>query len=220
MVHVMVLALAAAQAVVVAQTGITSSAVSTTKGQPATFDLAGFRLGMAEAEVEQVLRARGMTVRRRTRATTFEDNVRGLVNVRGGQLPMKGGNVLDSAEIDDGKGGKVMLAMLSWPDGAHVSSVAYLPPPGTDPAAWRILLAERFGAPASDSGRINGEGLHAVWCGLPSCSGESGRPRLVADVNALGGQIVLSQPDGMTQKLGALVEAEAARRMPRSVPAP
>lgn len=220
MMHLMALALAAAQSTAPIRTGVTLAAPVTTKGQPATFDLAGFRLGMSEAEVEQVLQTRGMTVRRRARGTTFEDNVRGLVNVRGGRLPLKGEKVLESAEFDDGKGGKVMLRMLPWPDGARVRSVAYLPPAGTDPAAWRTLLVERFGVPARDSDRINGEGLRAAWCGQASCSGEGTRFRLDATVNAQGGEIVLAQPEGTAQTLGKAVEDEATRRAPSGVPAP
>ncbi|MHC9419170.1 hypothetical protein ACYZX9_11315 [Sphingomonas citri] len=220
MIYLMTLALAAAQSPAPARTGVTLAAPATTKGQPATFDLAGFRLGMSEAEVERVLRSRGMTVRRRARGSTFEDNVRGLVNVRGGRLPLQGEKVLESAEFDDGKGGKVMLRMLPWPDGARVRGVVYLPPAGTKPASWRALLVERFGAPARDSDRIDGEGLHAAWCGQSSCSGEGGRFRLGVDVNAQGGQIELSQPEGTAQTLEALVEDAAVKRGKVGTPAP
>lgn len=220
MLYLMALALGAMQSSATAQTGVTRAATATTKGQPASFDLAGFRLGMGEAEVEQVLRARGMTVRRRARGTTFEDNVRGLVNVRGGRLPLKGGNALESAELDDGNGGRVMLRMLPWPEGARVRSVAYLPPAGTDPAEWRKLLADRFGAPARDGDRVDGEGLHATWCGRTSCSGEGGVFRLDANVSSRGGEIVLSQPEGTAQALGQLVENAAARREAGGTPRP
>ncbi|MCD2323049.1 hypothetical protein LQ953_03355 [Sphingomonas sp. IC-56] len=135
MIHLMAFALAAAQVPAAGQTGVTSAAPQTTKGSPATFDLAGFRLGMSEADVEQVIRERRLTVRRRTRATTFEDRVRDLVNVRGGRLPLKGGSVLDNADLDDGKGGRISIRMLGWPDGARIRNVTYLPPAGTTPAA-------------------------------------------------------------------------------------
>jgi len=212
MMHLMTLALVAAQTTASAQTGVTRAAPATAKGEPATFDLAGFRLGMSEEEVDQVIRTRGLTVRRSSRATTFEDTVRGLVNVRGGRLEMHGGSVLDTVDLDDGKGGKVMLRMLGWPVGARVRSVAFLPPAGTEPAAWRSLLIERFGAPGRDSDTTNSEGVHLTWCGKATCSGEGAEFRLTADVNALGGQIVLSQPEGTAQMLGELVEDAAARR--------
>lgn len=218
MMHLMALALVAAQASSAGQTGVTSSAPATTKGSPATFDLAGFRLGMSEADIERVIRERGMTVRRRTRATTFEDRVRGLVNVRGGRMALKGGSVLDNADLDDGKGGRVAIRMTGWPDGARIRSVSYIVPAGTEPAAWQTLLTGKYGPPSRDSGRINGEGLHASWCGQAACLGEGGTFRLVADVSARGGQIVLSQPEGTAQRLNALVEQEAARRGPRGAP--
>lgn len=213
MIVLFALALVAAQTTSAGQIGITSAANATVKGEPATFDLAGFRLGMSEVEIEHVLRTRGMTVLRRGRSTTFEDNVRGLANVRGGRLPMKGGNVLAAIELDDGKGGRVMLRMLAWPDGARVHSVTYIPPAGTELASWRSLLVERFGAPARDADRMDGDGLHLAWCGQGLCEGRSDIFRLDADVNARGGSVALSQPDNTAQSLSRLVEEAAAKRI-------
>jgi len=218
MMHILALALMAAQPASAGQIGVRTSATQTIKGNPATFDLAGFRLGMTEAEVERTLKERGMTVRRGTRAETFEDRVRKLVNLRGGRMPLKGGSVLDDAVIEDGKGGKVMIRMLGWPDGARIRSVTYLPPVGTDPGAWRSLLVGKYGAPARDSDSIDGEGLHVRWCGQAACLGEGGVFRLVADVGSRGGQIVLSQPEGTAAKVAALIEEEASRRGPHGRP--
>ncbi|MBJ6122520.1 hypothetical protein [Sphingomonas mollis] len=206
------LALAAAQLSAVGQTGVTTPAPATVKGSPATFDLAGFRLGMSEAEAERVLKERGMTVRRRTRAITFEDRVRQAVNLRGGRLPLKGGSVLNNADIDDGKGGRIMIRMLGWPDGARVRSITYIVRAGTEPAAWRTLLVGKYGPPSRDSGTIDGEGLHARWCGQAACLGEGGVFRLYADVNARGGTIALSQPEGTSSVVSDLVEREASKR--------
>lgn len=219
MMHLIALALAAAQPAAASQIGVDMVATQTTKGSPASFDLAGFRLGMTEAEAERVLKERGMTVRRRTRAVTFEDRVRQAVNSRGGRLPLKGGSVLDDADIDDGRGGKVMIRMFGWPDGARIRSITYLAPAGTDPAAWRTLLVGKYGPPSKDSGTIDGEGLHARWCGQAACLGEGGVFRLSADVNARGGTIALSQPEGTARRVSDLVEQEAARRGPRGAPA-
>ena len=219
MMHILALALMAAQPASAGQIGVRASAPQTIKGNPATFDLAGFRLGMTEAEVERNLKERGMTVRRGTRAETFDDRVRKLVNLRGGRLSLTGGSVLDDAVIEDGKGGKVMIRMLGWPDGARIRSVTYLPPVGTDPGAWRSLLVGKYGAPARDSDSIDGEGLHARWCGQAACLGEGGVFRLGADVGSRGGQIVLSQPEGTAAKVTALIEQEASRRGPHDRPA-
>jgi hypothetical protein len=219
MMHVLALVLLAAQPASAGQIGVAAVAAQTMKGNPATFDLAGFRLGMTEAEVERNLKERGLTVRRRTRVDTFEDRVRKLVNLRGGRLPLKGGSILDNADLVDGSGGKIMIRMFGWPDGARVRGVTYLPPIGTDPGAWRSLLVGKYGAPARDSGSIDGEGLHARWCGQAACLGEGGVFRLVADVGSRGGQIVLSQPEGTAAKVTALIEQEASRRGPHDRPA-
>jgi len=215
----MTLALAAAQVSAAGQTGVTSPAPGTVKSSPATFDLAGFRLGMSEADMDRVIRERGMAVRRRTRGTTFEDKVRGLINVRGGRSTPRGGSVLDSADLDDGKGGRIMIHMLAWPDGARIRSVTYLVPAGTEPAVWKTLLSDRYGVPSRDSGTIDAEGLHASWCGQAACLGEGGRFRLVASVGARGGTVSLSQPEGTAQRATALVEQEATRRGPGGTPA-
>lgn len=50
----------AAPAAQPSQTGLTAPARITVKSDPATYDLAGFRLGMAESEVEAALKARGL----------------------------------------------------------------------------------------------------------------------------------------------------------------
>lgn len=210
--HLMALVLVTAQPVVASQIGVDAAATQTVRGTPATFDLAGFRLGMTEADVERVMRERGLIVKRRTRTDTFEDRVRKAVNLKGGRLPVKGGSVLDSAEFDDGKGGKVMIGTFVWPDGARVRSVAYLPPAGTDPAAWRTLLVGKYGTPSKDSDGIDGEGLHAMWCGRAVCLGHGEAFRLAADVGSQGGQITLAQPEGTSSRMMALVEQEASRR--------
>ena len=217
--HVMALVLAAAQPTAAAQIGVDAVATQTTKGSPATFDLAGFRLGMTEAEAERVLKERGMTVRRRSRVVTFEDRVRQAVNLRGGRLPLKGGSVLGEADIDDGKGGRIMIRMFGWPDGSRIRGITYLVPPGVDPAAWRTLLVGKYGAPARDSDRVDGEGLRAKWCGQAACSGEGGLFRLGASVGVRGGSIALSQPEGTSQRLTALIEQEATKRSSRGTPA-
>lgn len=219
MLHLIALALAGVQPPATAQVGVGLAASSTIIGQPATFDLAGFRLGMREADVQQILRARGMMVRRRTRTKTFEDNVRSLVNVRGGNLQMKGGDVLDEIELDDGNGGRVMLRMLSWPDGAHVRSVAYLPPAGTTPQAWRDLLSKRFGPPSRDSDVIDSAGLHASWCGRAACSGDDGVFRLGVNVDASGGEILLVQPVATAERLKKMIEDDATTRSKVGTPA-
>jgi hypothetical protein len=215
----MALVLAAVQPTAAGQIGVDAVAGQTTKGVPATFDLAGFRLGMTEAEAEQVLKTRGMTVTRRSRTNTFEDRVRKLVNLRGGRLPMKGGSVLESADIDDGKGGKIMIRMFAWPDGARIRSVTYLPLGGTDPAAWRTLLVDKYGPPARDGDSIDADGLHANWCGRLECIIGGKAFSLGASVGLRGGSIALSQPEGTSSKLTALVEQEALKHGPQGTPA-
>jgi hypothetical protein len=112
-----------------------------------------------------------------------------------------------------------MIRMFGWPDGARIRGITYLVPAGTDPAAWRTLLVGKYGPPSRDSGSIDGEGLHARWCGQAACLGEGGVFRLSADVDARGGTITLSQPEGTARRVSELVEQEASKRGPRGAPA-
>ncbi len=112
-----------------------------------------------------------------------------------------------------------MIYMLGWPDGARVRGVAYLPPVGTDPSAWRSLLVGKYGAPSRDSDSMDGDGLHAQWCGQAACLGEGGLFRLGADVGMRGSQIVLSQSEGTAAKVTVLIEQDASRRGPHERPA-
>ncbi|WP_068094638.1 hypothetical protein [Novosphingobium rosa] len=200
------------------RTGMSVPATLTVKTDPATYDLAGFRLGMSEADVEGVMRSRGLKVVRATRVVNFEDQVRGLMNVRGGSERMMRHSVLGQVEFDDGKGGRVLLKLLTWPDTARVSTISFLPPRGTAPSAWQTLLADKYGRPSDGSGRIDSEGLHARWCGRASCGSGAGLFQMSAIVGLDGGSVTLGQPEGTATGIGRMIEAEADRRMPRRAP--
>ncbi|AOR76446.1 hypothetical protein [Novosphingobium resinovorum] len=219
MLHILALALATAPAITAAEVGVTRAASVTEHNKPATFELAGFRLGMSEAEVEGVMKSRGLKVRRAIRVTGFEDQVRGLIRARDGRAPEKGQSVLGEAEFDDMKGGRILLKLLAWPDAARISTITYLPPRGMDAQEWRRLLFEKYGPAADSGGSIDSEGLHGRWCGLASCSGAFTAFTLSADVSQNGGSIHLKQPDGTNSRRAKLIEAEGARRQSRQDPA-
>ena len=109
------IAAASMQLAASAQVGIDRSAATMTNGDPATFDLAGFKLGMSEADVEQIIKTRRLKVVRASRFTSFDEQVRSLLRVRGERALIKGGSVLGEAEFDDGQGGRVLIKMLTWP---------------------------------------------------------------------------------------------------------
>ena len=218
MLHILSLALAATPAVTASEVGVTRAASVTEQNQPATFELAGFRLGMSEAEVEGVMKSRGLKVRRAIRVTGFEDQVGGLIRARDGHAPEKGQSVLGEVEFDDMKGGRVLLKLLAWPDAARISNITYLPPRGTDAQEWRRLLSQKYGPAADGGGSIDSEGVHARWCGHASCSGAFAAFVLSADVGQDGGSVQLKQPDGTNSRRAKLIEADAGRRGPRSTP--
>lgn len=207
------LVIAAAQAAAPEQSGIDRPAPRTVLGSPATYDLAGFRLGMSEADIDQILRQRKMTVVRSLRTKSFESQVRDLVNLRGGRLPPGGDAVLDNVEVNDGRGGRVMIRMLAWPAGARIRSIAYLPPAGTSTTTWHDLLVARYGPSSRDSVSSAAQPLHLVWCGQQSCGGAVEPFQMVADVDSAGGQIVLTQPEGSARLLATLIENAAAGRL-------
>lgn len=218
MAFLVAIAAASMQLAATAQVGIDRPAATMTKGDPATFDLAGFRLGMSEAEVEQIIKSQRLKVVRASHFTSFDEQVRSLLRVRGERAPIKGGSVLGQAEFDDGQGGRIMIKMLTWPDTARISSITFLPPRGTDVPRWKSMLVSKYGPAADGGGSVDDTGLHARWCGRSSCSGGIGVFMLSADVSAAGGSIQLRQPDGTSGKVKALIEAEAERRSPARTP--
>lgn len=202
-----------------AQIGITAPASATIRNDPSSFDLAGFRLGMTEDEVQSAIRKRGMTVKRRSRVVDFETSVRHALNAVDGSGGRDGGrSVLESATLDDSKGGTVHLKLLGWPGGARVSNVTYEVPPGTPAAAWRDMLVAKYGT-ASGSERVNGDRFDAAWCARAGdCAFDAGQFRLRADVGRDGGTIRLTQPEGTRSRLGDAVATEVARRRRRGTP--
>lgn len=209
----------AAQATEAPRTGLTAPARTTVKSDPSTYDLAGFRLGMSESEAEGVIKSRGLKVVRAQRVSDFDTQVANLVNMRGGSVRRASRSALGSAELDDGKGGRVSLKLLTWPDVARISSITYLPPRGTEAAGWKDLLVGKYGSSADGGGRIDGEGFRASWCGRASCLGGVGVFLLSVEVGKAGGFIHLRQPDGSARQIKVLIEAEADRRQPGRSPA-
>lgn len=201
------------------RTGLTAPARTTLKSDPSTYDLAGFRLGMSEADVEGVMKARGLKVVRAQRVSDFDTQVANLMNLRGAAVRQASRSVLGSADFDDGKGGRISLKLLTWPDAARVSGITYLPPRGTEANGWKSLLVGKYGIAADGGGRINAEEFHANWCGRASCLGGVGVFLLSAQVGKAGGSINLRQPDGTSRQVKAMVEAGADRRKPRGSPA-
>lgn len=178
--------------------GLTHAADRSVAGDPVTFDLGGFRLGMNEAEVSAVIEARKLTNRGMTRFVDFESQVRTLINIRGGAggVATRGG-VLGEATLQDDAGGRYMLKMLVWPDGSHLSSIVYLAPRGTTAAEWRRMLVEKWGKPREEE---LGETFTGRW-------GNAGSGfRASANVGARGGTVEIAQPDGSRQQPSRLVD--------------
>ncbi len=182
-------------------TGLTQPAATTVAGEASTFDLGGFRLGMSEAQIQQVLQARGYRTSRVMRVVDFEGQVRTAVNTRGGHggLPSRG-SVLGEASLKDGVGGTYTLKTIVWPDGAHLSSISYLPPPGTSIEEWRRILVGKWGNPSKEEAR---DTLNAEWAGRPSAG------RAVAQVGPSGGSVYIDSPEGSRSRAGALVDTAA-----------
>lgn len=181
--------------------GLTRAADRSVAGDPVTFDLGGFRLGMSEAEVSAVIASRKLTNRGVTRYVDFESQVRSLINIRGGVggVETRRG-VLGEATLQDDAGGRYMLKTLVWPDGVHLSSIVYLAPQGTTAAEWRRMLVEKWGRPREEQ---TGDTFTARW------GGAGNGFQAAANVGARGGTIEIAQPDGSRQQPGRLVEQAA-----------
>lgn len=181
--------------------GLTRPADRTVAGDPATFDLGGFRLGMSEAAVVANARARSLKDGGTTRIVNFESEVRSLINVRGGVGGAETGRgVLGEATLQDDVGGRYVLHLLAWPDGAHLYAITYLAPQGTSAADWRQTLTGKWGKPTSVNA---GADLDARW------SAAAGQAGATAQLGPRGGTVTLAAPDGSRDRRAQLV-AQAA----------
>ncbi len=179
--------------------GLTTVAERAGPGDAAGFDLGGFRLGMSEAAVEATMKARGLKAEGVTRFVDFESQVRSAINTRGGQGGVETKrSVLGEATILDDAGGRFMLRMLVWPDGAHLESITYLAPQGTTVADWQRMLTAKWGRPREESVR---DQWQAMW-------GRRGSDRVTAraELGPRGGSVRISSPDGTADRPGVLVE--------------
>lgn len=171
-------------------------------GDARGFDLAGFRLGMSEQQVDAVVRSRGLKPGIVTRGVDFESSVRSLVNTRGGA----GGEenrrgVLSEANVEDDAGGRYTLRMLTWPDGAHLYHIVYVAAQGTPNAEWRRTLVDKWGQPRKEE---DGEQFVARW-GAPTSAGFHAKAMLGAG----GGTIEMLAPEGSAERPAVLVNGAA-----------
>jgi len=178
--------------------GLTRAADRSVPGDPVTFDLGGFRLGMSEAEVSEVAMSRKLITKGATRFVDFEGQVRSAINIAGGAggAPTRR-SVLGEATLQDDAGGRYMLRMLVWPDGSHLSGITYIAPQGTAAADWRQMLVTKWGTPHQESGR---DTFSARWgkAGLDGYHAD-------ADVGLRGGTVGIGSPDGSSRRPAALV---------------
>lgn len=182
--------------------GLTAVADHAAPGDAVGFDLGGFRFGMSEAQVDAIVRSRGMKPGIVTRGVDFESSVRSLVNTRGGfggEENRRG--VLSEANVEDDAGGRYTLRMLTWPDGAHLYDIVYVAAQGTPAAEWRRTLVGKWGRPGTEDG---GSDFVARW-GAPTAAGFRARARLGSD----GGTIELLAPEGSSDRPMALVTQAA-----------
>ena len=205
------LTMLAATATPISEVGVGVAAPTTVKTDPKTYELAGFRLGMSEDQVQQAIRARSMTVKSKERVVDFETKVRMVLNAQDhGAFRETGNGVLGSVTLDDGQGGQVALHLLGWADGAHVSSITYIAPRGTAIATWRDMLVAKYGVPGESSPNAT---YQATWCGgVKDCFDTADRFRLVAAVGPDGGTVALTQPESTAGDVPEAVRAEVARR--------
>jgi len=181
--------------------GLTRAADRSVAGDPVTFDLGGFRLGMSEAEISAVIATRKLTSRGVTRFVDFESQVRSAINISGGVggVETRRG-VLGEATLQDDAGGRYVLKTLVWPDGAHLSSIVYLAPQGTTVAEWRRMLVEKWGTAREEQ---PGDTFAARW------SKNGSGFRASANVGPRGGTVEIAPPEGSAQQPGRLVEQAA-----------
>jgi hypothetical protein len=197
-----------------AEIGVTAAAPVLVKGSVATFDIAGFKLGMTEDEVAAVARQHGLVLRNKTRLVDFETQVRSAAQLAYGAKyqPETGKSALGQAIFIAPDGGRYFINLLIWPDGGHVYDVTYTSPARMSPTAWRDMLTAKYG-PASEASAIKNLSLN--WCGArASCIGAPPSPRMMASASEDGGTIELMAAEGLRQRVQTLLDQEARRRAP------
>ena len=134
------------------------------QGDPATFDLYGFKLGMSVREAER--NARRLHLRFNGGDFTnpsFDGRV--AVRVAGllGTGSPKIARVLGRTSMADSDGNHYLLEFLPMEAGATLSSVAYIGSwEGNSPADYMAALQGRYGRPSSKD--VGQDRLSARWC--------------------------------------------------------
>lgn len=198
--------------------GFTIAAPALIKGEVATFDIAGFKLGMSEEDVAAVAKRQGLVLRDKTRVVDFETQVRSAAQLTYGAPPQPetGKSVLGQAIFISPDGGRYIIGLASWPDGAHVSYVTYVTTARMSSAEWRDQLTAKYG-PASEMSTTSD--FHARWCNAKSaCPLQLKSAVMSANLSDKGGEIKLGAADGLSTRIAALLDQEAQSRVPAKKP--
>lgn len=134
------------------------------RGDPATFELFGFKLGMSIREADRNARLRHL---RFNGGNLTGPSFEGRVAIRAASLLGRNAQtiprVLERTSMKDAEGNSYMLVFLPMEAGATLVSIAYRGSfEGNTAAQYMAALQERFGKPTHGGGAS--VGLTARWC--------------------------------------------------------
>ncbi|QXQ07431.1 hypothetical protein KX816_05235 [Sphingosinicellaceae bacterium] len=134
------------------------------EGDPATFELFGFKLGMSVREADRNAKRLGLHFNGGNLTNpSFDGRVKmqaaSLLGRNAGSVP----RVLERTSMTDANGHHYLLQFLPMEAGATLSSITYIGSwDGNSPAQYLAALQAKFGKPTSKY--TNTESLDARWC--------------------------------------------------------
>ena len=134
------------------------------QGDPATFELFGFKLGMSVREADRNARRLGLRFNGGNEfGPSFDGRVQILAaNLLGRDMP-KVPRTLTRTSMIDPDGNRFMLRFVPMEAGATLVTVTYAGSwEGNTPSQYLAALKSRFGKPTSED--VRADSLNARWC--------------------------------------------------------
>lgn len=133
-------------------------------GDPATFELFGFKLGMSVREADRNARRRHLRFNGNNGTNpSFGGRVAIAAATLLGRKPPKVPRVLGQSSMIDADGARYALQFLPMEAGATLVSIAYFGTlQGNSPAQYLAALQQKFGKPTHRS--ANSDRFDARWC--------------------------------------------------------
>ncbi len=196
------------------------SAADAARRDPASFDVAGVKLGMTTEQATAILTAAGYRPSAKSPPRydlTFEQRVQLEVDRRNGRNPdLPKGQGVQGLTFEHPNGAQVDLFFINPAEGSRIESVMYqIPVDRLDYATFRQRIDAKYGQPTAS--RITGD----LWCAKTSTECRENNVNLINEPHLLATRmagngnylrVALNNGTAAGDKLYKAVEAEVFRR--------